>query len=837
MPDIQKQNRRRHLVVLLAYAALTLVMTWPVVSRMTTHLAGGRDDLWVHQWNLWWIKKALLQGLNPFFTGYLYAPEGAALTSHNFAWFNIALWLPIQAIAGRNAAYNLVFLIVIALNGFCMYLFAWAVTRSRWGAFVAGLLFAFWPYTLSHYDHTNMMVLFWVPLTLYLLHQLLSDSTAWQSNGCWWLVLGTAFSLAMIGISRWQLLIMSSPILIAYVLYLLFTTGGISKKRTLLELLIVVGLAALVMAPLAAPFIIDQVTRDYPDDVFLDEPQWGRTDLLAYVLPSIHNGLWRNTVANLYENFTVNKFYTPYLGFISLLVAFIGIIRRWKKTWLWLLLALIYLLFALGPELAINGRSYPQIPMPYRLVEEFILLRLLRRPDRLNIFLSLPMAMLVAWGMEVLLSTISSQPRQRIIATGIILLVLIAYLPVPFATTEPQAPEWYSDVAENGEMYTVLDLPLNDRSYDKWYMQYQTVHEKPLATGHVSRLPRETFDFLNSVPLLKDLRQRDQLPDKALTDVTKQLNLLDQAGIRYLVIHKKFANEGLQAVWRDWLTVSPTYEDEQLIVYRTAPRYGQDFSFTYNLGEELGLIAASISPLEAVQSGTINVEVRWGTSARLTEAFDFCLLLLDEAGEALQTSCYSPDPFLPTDSWPANDVLRADYRLHVDDNLAAGPYDLAISLADAHTNTLSGETAVVGKVNVHPYSPSHHTTANWQDEIQLTGFDLHKDDKNLDLVLFWQAQQPVASSYKVFVHVVDSASGEIVAQSDAIPRNWGYKTNDWEAGEIVRDPISLSLDDAPPGSYELRVGLYDESSGQRLLINSEDSARTQEFLVLTSLEW
>ena len=178
MPETEKNKPREPLLILLAFTGITILMTWPVVARLFTYLAGGRDDLWVHQWTFWWIRQALREGLNPFLTPYLYFPEGVSLTSHNIAWFNIALWLPLQALVGRISAYNLVFLVVIALNGFCMYLFAYTVTKSRWGAFVAGLVFGFWPYTLSHYDHANMMVVFWVPLALFFLYHLILKSSS-----------------------------------------------------------------------------------------------------------------------------------------------------------------------------------------------------------------------------------------------------------------------------------------------------------------------------------------------------------------------------------------------------------------------------------------------------------------------------------------------------------------------------------------------------------------------------------------------------------------------------------------------------------------------------------
>ena len=213
----------------------------------------------------------------------------------------------------------------------------------------------------------------------------------------------------MIGISRWQLLVMSGPIVLGYTLYLLWATPAARNRTTALELLTAEGLALIIMAPLAAPLVIDQFTREFPEDVFLDEPVWGRTDLLAYFVPSIHNGIWQARVAPIYEKFVVNQFYTPFLGFLTLLLSAIGLIRRWRQTWIWLVSGSVLFRPGIGPELAINGRAFPAVPMPYRLVEDLFFLRLIRRPDRLNIFLSLPLAMLAGWGMQATAARISSQ--------------------------------------------------------------------------------------------------------------------------------------------------------------------------------------------------------------------------------------------------------------------------------------------------------------------------------------------------------------------------------------------------------------------------------------------
>lgn len=64
----------------------------------------------------------------------------------------------------------------------------------------------------------------------------------------------------------------------------------------------------------------------------------------------------------------------------------------------------------------------------------------------------------------------------------------------------------------------------------------------------------------------------------------------------------------------------------------------------------------------------------------------------------------------------------------------------------------------------------------------------------------------------------------MVAQYDAAPRNWGYPTTWWEAGEFVTDQIELALPDTSGRDIQLQVGLYDEQTTERLLLAPQPSA-------------
>ena len=126
--------------VFLAYTLLTLAMTWPAVTQLSTHLMGSGDDMWVHYWNNWWVKRVLQRGDDLRYTALLFHPTGVSLLDHNFALVNIGLWLALEPLIGGIAAYNLVHLIHIPLCGLGMFALVRRLTKSDVAAFIGGLV-------------------------------------------------------------------------------------------------------------------------------------------------------------------------------------------------------------------------------------------------------------------------------------------------------------------------------------------------------------------------------------------------------------------------------------------------------------------------------------------------------------------------------------------------------------------------------------------------------------------------------------------------------------------------------------------------------------------------
>jgi hypothetical protein len=826
-------RRRKTILALLAYGLLAVVMTWPVAARLGTHLPGIADDLWTHQWTFWWVKQAVLEGLDPFYTRLLFHPYGVSLAFHNIAWLNIAVWLPLQTVMGGFAAYSLVFIAFLALNGFTMYLLARELTGSPPAAFIGGLVYGFWPYALSHCDHPNLIVVCWIPLTLLYLHRTLERGRRRDA-------LLAALFLTLTGLTRWHLLIMGGVIVGLYVLYSLWSKKSCRTRRTL-GLLMLVGLVTgALLAPLAAPIVKAQLTSTHQDDIFIDEQTWGQTDVLAYVLPSLYHPLWGDAARRLYENLIVNKVFVAFVGYTTIALAVVGAAKDWRRARFWVLAAVVYVALALGPQLRVNGQLYPQVPMPYRLVGDLFFIRILRKPDRFNVLLGLPVAMLVSLGMAALLRRyLPSQGegglrgggRKSAVAVALVgiaaVLILVEYCPVPYPTLPAVTPAWYSQLAQEPGQFAILDLPMELQHFDKRYSFYQITHGKALVEGRVSRLPREAFDFIDSIPLLPKLRQVNVM-DPDLMDVSHQLHLLAEADVRYIVFHRKFIAPEQLAACQDWLTIEPCHEDEDLIVYRTDPHLGSDFDLDHELTDAIGLIQATFTPTSTTQAGLIQVDARWGGAAAPDQDYDVSLNLISVAGEAAQSYCDPLSPTWPTSQWGADEVVRGAYALQVDPFLEAGTYTLTLTLADGYGRVM-GNPAPLGSLRVEALprvfaepQPTHPLHVVWGDVILLRGYDLQSSAESLELTLYWQAQRRMDVSYKVFVHLVDAATGAIVVQDDAVPRRWTYPTNWWERGEVVEDTIPVSLSGVPPGRYRLVLGLYDQGTEERLLAYSAD---------------
>src|SRR5690606_17581314 len=125
---------RHHLAAAGVYLLAALLITWPLVTKLTTEFTGfGYSDAYEMAHHIWWFKYALQTGNDLFYQSMLGYPngiEGITLWAHPLQFF--PAWL-LAFVMPLPAAYNLSILLSLVLNGLALYWLALYLTRGQFG--------------------------------------------------------------------------------------------------------------------------------------------------------------------------------------------------------------------------------------------------------------------------------------------------------------------------------------------------------------------------------------------------------------------------------------------------------------------------------------------------------------------------------------------------------------------------------------------------------------------------------------------------------------------------------------------------------------------------------
>lgn len=798
-------------LVTLLYTAYIAFITWPALGKLGTDIPGNNEDAYVHLWGFEWVRDSLLNGQSPWFTTKLFFPHGTDLYSHNIAWLNIAAWLPLQLLIGSATAYTVLFLAAFVLNALSGFWLTRELTDNSWAAFIGGLIVGGWQYTLLQFTKPNLILIGFIPLAMWSILRL--AQTAHESSRRYmWL---TTIFLAAIGITRFQLFGISLVLLIPWAILCIWSYRD-NQLPTLLKRLSVAGaIAGLIITPFVAPLLYNQLTRDFPTDLY-DTDTYQVIDLLSYLLP--FNG--HRFLAKITQPYTPPIQERFFIGLVPLLLFTAGYLRESKRRWYWLISAGVLLILALGDRLVINETAY--FSLPYQLTRGTNLDGLIGNPNRFNVLLSIPFAVLAAYGAVAVFQW--AEPVYRPLVLIVLTLFISAEYQLRYKMVTLETPAWYSDLAQEEGDFGILPIP-HSRDFSERYMNYQRTHGKGIVEGHVSRVPREAYAFIDSVPLLTYLNDNavtanENAPPFDLNNVTQQFERLADANIRYFVIHKNFMDIKVVDRWRNWLAVTPIFEDEVVLVYDT--RLEDHVDQLQPITANIALIQSLNNTPEKRSNQTLQLTTHWLVTPNETLPNEICLSLTDADVEC------QPLILLLTDA--SQQIIRTTQRLRVDKEVRPNTYPIFAQLR-ANGEPL-GEPIELLTANI--IGPERlfvrpeidvEVDAAFEDRVRLLGYDeaVVSAESRLTQTLYWQAIVEKSRSVKYFLHVTD-ADGNVVAQADAMHRNWAYPNYEWASAEIVPDTVEIDMSDVPAGDYQLSIGLTDLDTSERLPIKDSNGS-------------
>ena len=510
-----RRGARRLTLIVATYVALAVLMTWPLVPRLTSHLGApeGPGDPYLNLWILGWDLRtvmerpgALLDGR--IFDANIFHPADGTLAYSDHLLPQALLMLPLYAATNDVVVcYNVLLLLSIVFSGLSMHACARQLGAPAAGAFVAGIAWAFWPYRIAHLIHLQLQALYFLPLAVLLLARLLAGVrireavalgvvSALQVASSLYYGLFTAVTLATIalaaglGVGRWR------------------------QPRFLGRL----GLAAVIGGLLAAP-VVWPYWRMQHDAGFartIDEASRHAALASSYLQVPEANRLYggtrlltardRDGMVRAGRRDGVEHALFPGVTLLAL-----GALGAWRTrraatgplTASLVVLVVIGFVLSLGPD-GLRG-IYSEL---HRHVPGF---QAIRAPARFGVLVTLGLALLASRGVGALAGAGAGWRALP----AVLLLVEYASVPLPLtprpAKTTPTG-EW---LARDEAPGAVVYLPLTNDGRNTVAMVDSLQHGRPIVNGYSGQRPAffpalvDTFSVFPSVEALWTLKELD----------------------------------------------------------------------------------------------------------------------------------------------------------------------------------------------------------------------------------------------------------------------------------------------------------------------------------------
>ena len=288
--------------------------------------------------------------------------------------------------------------------------------------------------------------------------------------------------------------------------------------------------------------------------------------------------------------------------------------------------------------------------------------------------------------------------------------------------------------------------------------------------------------------------------------------------------------------------VTDTGEKERLeaIVVEAIPPAAQRVDRVYD--GRVRLVAYQLEPAMPKPGESVTLTLYWQRVNEILTPITLTVQLADSRSISLGRSdiaLYTPPPTASETSWLPGEVISTHHEFallpDLDVPLAAQIEvnllnEDEVSLTATNLDGESVEKAASRFTIASQVWPSSAgitpVEAGWQDGIMLRGYKVTsaQGGQSLAVSLWWEANQPVAGNYVVFVHLLDMHN-QLKMQSDGLPRAGAYPTQWWLPGQTIEDVHILARpQDLPAGVFRLAVGLYRVEDNVRLrLTDGRDS--------------
>lgn len=506
------------------YLVIALINFWPVTLGIATTVAGYGGDPYQMLWHLWWVPYSTFSGQSMWYTNLIFYPLGANLIYETMIPIASLLASPLQLVS-LPFEYNFIFFAGFALSGMAMFVLAKYITKSTFGAFLAGLVFSFSTFHIAQsYGHLQYANLEWVPLAVYFFIRMLNGDGNRIIDS---LLLAITFVLLLFTTAIDVGVITLTFLALIFIVYII--DGSTRKSALSLRFFKSVAITAVLTLIIGSWAFIPIITGLSASGLStvnslndISHNMLWSDDLLSFFLPSFFNGIF-NTAAASYAGIYHLDFNetASYIGYTVLALSVLGVRKNLRASYLWIAAIVIFFIMSLGPYIQVNTYD-TGIPGLYLLFKSIPLLSIVREPGRFDLIVSLAFAVLVAFGGKALNDMIKARGGSEVRRNQYIVLAVVGLLFLFESNGMPLSGVLANDVTINAAIpqfyaqalptirgnFTVLPLPISPNPYSfepslypAQAMYYMTASHRQMIGGDATRENNSQLLSVYQIPL------------------------------------------------------------------------------------------------------------------------------------------------------------------------------------------------------------------------------------------------------------------------------------------------------------------------------------------------
>lgn len=480
---------RRGSWVLVIFAAAAALSIYPVITAVRWRVIGWSGDNVQYVYMTGRVAEALRSGQSPFTDPDLNYPGTLMLPETDAPFLSMIAVAPLTLLFTPTLGYNVILFFSALLSGYFTYLWIRRLTNSRFGGLVAGLVFLLSPFRVVHsYGHLQLISTQFIPLFFWALDSSLSGPAPSRRH-----LISLATATLLVGASSQYYVFICVFAGVAYAFLGASSRSFLLRHGWRLAASVIVG-AALGSAPYLATLFGDTA---YTPHSIADTRMWSASPL-DFFIPSQLHPLWGSLVDRLYPRPTwIER--TLYLGTVALALALAGMVWHlnggMRRNWIWLAIAIIGAVMALGTDLHVNGQPLSQnspLWLPAYYLAQLPFANLMRAWSRFAVITLFFIACLAGLGAATLQRRFRWGLWPAAVCAALVMLDLAPGQLTSFTLQPRDIDRWLT--AQPGT-FAAGFLPPNLADYMTAYGSL--LHNKKIPyTNHPVHIPREYRDYM-----------------------------------------------------------------------------------------------------------------------------------------------------------------------------------------------------------------------------------------------------------------------------------------------------------------------------------------------------